>query len=57
MKTILTSEMSNVPCQENNFYLLQVLSDNAFLRVERRGLDHPVDWPVFVVVREVRLVV
>ena len=37
--------------------LLQVLSDNAFLRVERRGLDHPVDLPVFLVVREVCLVV
>eukprot|EP01051_Picozoa_sp_SAG22_P031659 SAG22_NODE_12939_length_424_cov_0.772308_1_plen_76_part_00 len=37
--------------------LLQVLSDNAFRRVERRGLDHPVDLPVFVVVREVCLVV
>ena len=37
--------------------LLQVLGDNAFRRVEGRGLDHPIDLPVFVVVREVRLVV
>ena len=34
-----------------------MLGDNAFLWVERRGLDHPVDHLVLLVVREVRLVV